>query len=71
MSSFTDALVLKAHTGTLAERPFELLEEFRDWSTIAASEAGPCWITVPAGDRTDFASIPRLVWPLPDPPGSH
>jgi len=24
MSSFTDALVLKVHTGNLAERPFEL-----------------------------------------------
>ena len=31
------------------------------------SEADPRWITVPAGYRTDFASIPRLVWPLPPP----
>jgi len=59
MSSFTDALVLKVHTGNLAERPFELLEAFRYWSAIAASEADPRWITVPAGYRTDFASIPR------------
>ena len=29
MSSFTDALVLKVHTGTLAERPFELLAKNR------------------------------------------
>ena len=69
MSSFTDALVLKVHTGTLAERPFELLEAFRYWSTIGASEAKPRWITVPAGYRTDFASIPRLVWPLLPPVG--
>jgi hypothetical protein len=64
VSSFTDALVLKVHTGTLAERPFELLEAFRYWSLIGASEADPRWITVPAGYRTDFASIPYLVWPL-------
>ena len=69
MSPFTDALHLKVHTGTLAERPFELLEAFRDWSTIGASEADPRWITVPAGYRTDFASIPRLVWPLLPPVG--
>ncbi|MEA3642092.1 MAG: hypothetical protein VBE63_19440 [Lamprobacter sp.] len=49
MSSFTDPLVLKVHTGTLAERPFELLEAFSYWSTIGASEADPRWITVPAG----------------------
>ena len=63
--------ILKVHTGTLAERPFELLEAFRDWSTIGASEADPRWITVPAGYRTDFASIPRpitrLAWPLMPP----
>jgi len=69
VSSFTDALVLKVHTGNLAERPFELLEEFRYWSAIGASEADPRWITVPAGYRTDFASIPRLVWPLLPPVG--
>ena len=32
--------------------------------TLGASEADPRWITVPAGHRTDFASIPRMVWPL-------
>jgi hypothetical protein len=64
VSSFTDALVLKVHTGNLAERPFELVEAFRYWSAISASESYPRWITVPAGYRTDFASIPRLVWPL-------
>ncbi|MEA3643218.1 MAG: DUF1353 domain-containing protein [Lamprobacter sp.] len=65
--------MLKVHTGTLAEQPFELLEAFRYWSTIGASEADPRWITVPAGYRTDFASIPRpmtrRVWPLLPPVG--
>ena len=41
MSSFTDALILKVHTGNLAEHPFKLREAFRDWSTIGASEAQP------------------------------
>jgi hypothetical protein len=69
MSSFTDPLILKVHTGALAERPFELLQEFKYWSTIGASAEQPRWITVPAGYRTDFASIPRWVWPIFPPVG--
>ncbi|WP_200239371.1 hypothetical protein [Thiohalocapsa halophila] len=49
MSSFINALLLKVHTGALGERPFELLEAFRCWSTIGASEADPRWISVSAG----------------------
>ena len=63
LSSVTDALHLKVHRGTLAERPFELLA--RPSATGAPSapakptRAGsPC----PPGYRTDFAWIPRLVW---------
>jgi len=37
--------------------------------TLGANEADPRWITVPAGDRTDFASIPRVLWPLLPPVG--
>ncbi|NEX17633.1 MAG: hypothetical protein C1943_13650 [Halochromatium sp.] len=69
MSSFTDPLILKVHTGTLAERPFELLQEFKYWSHIGASAEQPRWIRVPAGYRTDFASIPRWVWPIFPPVG--
>ncbi|MBK1632115.1 hypothetical protein CKO31_15490 [Thiohalocapsa halophila] len=46
-----------------------MLEAFRYWSTIGTSEADPRWISVSAGDRSDFASIPRLVWPLLPPVG--
>ncbi len=69
MSSFTAPLILKVHTGTLAERPFELVQAFSYWSYIGASPEQPRWITVPAGYRTDFASIPALVWPLVPPVG--
>ena len=41
--------------------------------TLGANEADPRWITVPAGYRTDFASIPRpmtrMVWSLLPPVG--
>lgn len=69
MSSFTDPLILKVHTGTLAERPFELVETFSYWSYVGATPDQPRWITVPAGYRTDFASIPALFWPLFPPVG--
>ena len=40
-----------------------------DGRACAIHCADPRWITVPAGHRTDFASIPRVLWPLLPPVG--
>lgn len=69
MSSFTSPLHLTVHTVPLAQRPFELTEPFQYWTLIDAPADTVRWIDVPCGYRTDFASVPRIFWPLFPPVG--
>jgi len=68
MSSFTKPLILKF----LDERHdlfrFELHESFE---YHVGSEESPDVIYVPAGFRTDFASVPRIFWRIVPPVGLY
>ena len=56
MSSFTSPLIVIIHTATPRER--ELYADF-----VYVTNAG--WhIAIPAGFKTDFASVPRALWAL-------
>lgn len=68
MSSFTKPLILKF----LDERKdlfrFELVEAFE--YHVGGLDSGDV-ITVPAGFRTDFASVPRVLWTIVPPVGLY
>jgi hypothetical protein len=49
------------------DKPFELLEEVAYCSFYTE----PTWTVIPAGFRTDFASIPRFFWRLFPPFGKY
>lgn len=66
MSSFLTELKIKPVDGE--DLLFELLEPFRYW--IDELHDGPV-IELPAGFRTDFASIPRLFWNILPPWGKY
>lgn len=63
---FLDSLHLVAHSLPIKERPFELTRAFRYRSEILGRI-----ITVQAGYRTDFASIPRMFWRILNPVGRY
>jgi hypothetical protein len=66
MGYFTGQLKLNFLDGGLDERPFELAESFGYWHYNSGRI-----VTVPAGYRTDFASIPRFLWRILSPIGKH
>ncbi len=65
VDKFVGSYNLKVHNLDLGERPFELIHAIR-----FESSAGKV-ITVPAGYRTDFASVPRFFHRIVSPVGRH
>ena len=64
MSQFTTELIIKPIDG----KYWELLEGFEyHVGTYPSIEI----ITVPPGFITDFASVPRIFWPIIAPRGKH
>lgn len=63
---FIDDLHIVTHSVPIKERPFELTRAFRYHSKILGRI-----ITVQAGYRTDFASIPRIFWRILNPVGQY
>jgi len=68
MSSFTNPLELRFLDRDIKERPFELITPF-DYHV--GEEGSGDVITVPAGYRTDFASVPRIFWRIIPPVGRY
>lgn len=68
MSSFTNPLDVRVHNVEWKDKPFELLTAFTYYVGELGSDE---FITVPAGYRTDFASIPRVFHRLINPVGRH
>lgn len=62
---FKGSYMLKVHNVDLKRRPFELVH------AIAFTTAAGRMISVPAGYRTDFASVPRFFRRLVSPVGRH
>lgn len=65
VDKFVGSYNLKVHNLDLGERPFELIHAIRFESS------GGRIITVPAGYRTDFASVPRFFHRIVSPVGRH
>ena len=69
MSRFESDLVLRCLPGIpIADLPYQLQEEFV-YRTDELPDRN--FIIVPAGYRTDFASIPRLLWRILPPGGRY
>jgi hypothetical protein len=66
MSSFTQALIVRKVSGTACDWLVETAFEYR----VGALQS-PVAIVVPAGFRTDGASVPRLLWWLWPPFGGR
>jgi len=69
MSRFQSELILKCHAGaSIKERPYEVMEEF-----VYRTDELPMQshVIVPAGYRSDFASIPRAMWRIIPPGGKY
>jgi hypothetical protein len=66
MGYFKGELKLRFWDGPLKDRPFELLEPISYYYY-----EDDLMVTVPAGYRTDFASIPRIFWRILSPIGKH
>ncbi len=64
MSSFTKPLIIKR----VGNRTWELYKSF-DYHV--GSEDSNDVITVPAGFKTDFASVPRFLWAILPPDGPY
>ena len=62
---FAGSYNLKVHNGDLKNRPFELIHAIQFHCADGRD------ITVPAGYRTDFASVPRLFHRIVSPVGRH
>lgn len=71
MSSFTKPLRLEFDYQGDATRPYVLLEAFHYYTEIGEAEGLTRLICIPAGYRTDFASIPRLFWSILPPHGRY
>lgn len=67
MSSFTKPLVLEVLDLPIKQKPFIVKEPFY----FASDVLGGIVIEVPAGYRTDFATIPRLFWRVLPPYGRY
>lgn len=50
----------------IKEKPFKLTEDFIYWSDYLVA-----YVIVPAGYRTDFASVPRFFWRIFPPMGRY
>lgn len=62
---FSGSYHLKVHNVDLKHRPFELVHAIRFYCADGRR------ITVPAGYRTDFASVPRFFHRVVSPVGRH
>lgn len=62
MSSFRDPLLLEF----LDAGRYRVIEPFTYWLG-----EGTWSVTVPKGAETDFASVPRIFWPIIRPDGRH
>lgn len=68
MSSFTTPLLVEV----LPNRMFKLVEPFTYYTDIpCACGANHTEIDVPAGFKTDLASVPRLFWAILPPHGTY
>ena len=67
MTSFTKPLIVKVHALPLKENPFEVVEEFEFYSEIFVDFK----VSIEKGYRTNFASVPRLFWPIVPPIGRY
>ncbi|QDP50756.1 MAG: hypothetical protein Unbinned1322contig1001_32 [Prokaryotic dsDNA virus sp.] len=65
VNRFNGSYNLKVHNVDLNERPFELIHAIQFHSSFVGT------ITVPAGYRTDFASVPRFFHRIISPVGRH
>lgn len=69
MSSFTNPLRIEAIDETDNGRPiYKILEKF---SYELGGKGSGLYIDVPEGFCTDFASVPRIFWPICPPDGRH
>lgn len=73
MSSFTRPLDLRFHNAPLNEKPFELLSDFeyKTGPQTGFKKLSSETITVPAGYRTDFASVPKFFHRVINPIGRY
>ncbi len=68
MSSFTKPLILKFLDLKKDRKRFQLIESFEYWRHTKDDND---IITIPAGYRTDFASVPRFFWRIIPPIGLY
>jgi hypothetical protein len=68
MNRFRYPLKTEILSVDLSDRPCQLLSDFQ---YIPKSMDGPPVIVVPAGYRTDFASVPRFFWRIFPPMGRY
>lgn len=66
MSSFTKPLIVEEASGSETEWILHTAFEYH----VGEEESGDV-ISVPAGFRTDFASIPRIFWNILHPAGKY
>ena len=67
MSSFTKPLIVKVHAEDLKDSPFEVMEEFEFYSELYDDII----ISISKGYSTNFASVPRIFWPIVPPIGRY
>ncbi len=67
MSSFTKPLIIEFDYAGDPERPYVLHRSFSYYTDLLPIPV----IDVPAGYRTDFASIPRFFWRILPPAGRY
>jgi len=64
MSSFTEKLIVSK----ISNKYWEVERSFEYY---VGEESNPEYIEVPAGFKTDFASVPRMLWNIIPPDGNY
>jgi len=70
MSTFTKPLIIEFDFESNPKKPYRLARPFEYYTTLIVPGYDKV-IRVPAGYRTDFASIPRLFWRILPPAGRY
>ncbi len=70
MSSFKTPLIIKVLPLPIKESPFVLYQKFEYYSELPLP-GYETMIYIPAGFRTDFATIPRFLWGILPPYGRY
>ena len=71
MGSFTKPLVIEYDYEGNPARPYKLKESFAYYTNLITGNKSTTLIIVPAGYRTDFASIPRFFHRILPPAGRY